>query len=51
VPKTLKDATKFPQHSREVTLRRTRRALAAKNWVSRAELDWLMERLRILLGW
>lgn len=51
IPKTLKDAEKNPENTRDVTLRRMRRALAAKNWVSRAEMDWLMERLRILLGW
>ncbi|MGF6859138.1 hypothetical protein OKW29_008049 [Paraburkholderia sp. CI3] len=51
VPKTLKDAAKFPQHSREITLRRMRRAIEGKGWVSVVEADWLIERLRVLLGW
>lgn len=51
VPKTLKDAAKYPQNSREVTLRRMRRAIANKGWTERVETDWLMERLRALLAW
>jgi hypothetical protein len=51
VPKTLKDAAKYPEHSREVTLARMRRAIERKNWTERVETDWLMERLRVLLGW
>jgi hypothetical protein len=51
MPKTLADAAKFPQHSREVTLKRMRRAIEGKNWTERVETDWLMERLRVLLGW
>jgi hypothetical protein len=51
VPKTLKDAAKFPSNSREVTLRRIRRAIEGKRWTERVETDWLMERLRVLLGW
>ncbi|NPT34260.1 hypothetical protein GNZ11_07020 [Paraburkholderia xenovorans] len=51
VPKTLKDAAKYPQNSREVTLRRMRRAIANKEWTERLETDWLMERLRTLLNW
>lgn len=51
VPKTLKDATQFPQNSHDVTLRRIRRAIEGKKWTERVETDWLMERLRILLGW
>jgi hypothetical protein len=47
----LKDAAKFPEHSCEVTLRRVRRGLEGKGWVSVVEADWLMARLRILLGW
>jgi hypothetical protein len=46
-----KDAAKFPQHSLEVTLRRVRRGIEGKGWVSVVEADWLMERLRVLLGW
>jgi len=51
VPKTLKDAAKFPMHSRDVTLRRMRRAIEGKHWTERIETDWLIERLRSLLGW
>jgi hypothetical protein len=51
VAKTLKDAAKFPQHSHDVTLRRMRRAIERKDWTERVETDWLMERLRVLLGW
>jgi hypothetical protein len=51
VPKTLKDAAKYPQNSREVTLRRMKRAIQSKGWTERVETDWLMERLRALLGW
>jgi hypothetical protein len=51
VPKTLKDAAKFPSNSRDVTLRRMRRAIANKEWTERVETDWLMQRLRVLLGW
>jgi hypothetical protein len=46
-----KDAAKFPQHTRDVTLRRVRRGLEGKRWVTVVEADWLMTRLRILLGW
>jgi hypothetical protein len=51
VPKTLKDASKFPEHSHDETLRRMRRAIEGKGWTERLETDWLMERLRGLLGW
>ena len=51
VPKTLKDAAKYPQNSREVTLRRMKKAIQSKGWTERVETDWLMSRLRILLGW
>jgi Protein of unknown function (DUF2442) len=51
VPKTLKDAAKFPQNSRDATLKRMRRAIEGKQWTERVETDWLMERLRVLLGW
>ena len=51
VPKTLKDAAKYPQNSREVTLRRMKKAIQSKGWMERVETDWLMSRLRILLGW
>ncbi len=51
VAKTLQDAAKHPQHSTEVTLNRMRRAIEGKKWTARVETDWLMERLRSLLGW
>jgi hypothetical protein len=51
VPKTLKDAAKFPMHSHDVTLKRMRRAIERKGWLSVVETDWLMERLRTLLSW
>ncbi|MFM0236013.1 hypothetical protein [Paraburkholderia sediminicola] len=42
---------KYPENSRDVTLRRMRRAIEGKQWTARLETDWLMARLRILLGW
>ncbi|WP_111932054.1 hypothetical protein [Paraburkholderia bryophila] len=51
VPKTIKDATKNPDHSHDETLRRVRRAIEAKGWTERPETDWLMRRLRVLLAW
>jgi hypothetical protein len=51
VPKALKDAAKHPQHSNDETLGRMRRAIEGKGWVSIIEADWLMARLRGLLGW
>jgi hypothetical protein len=51
VPKTIKDAAKNPEHSHDETLRRVRRAIEGKGWVSVLEADWLMARLRVLLGW
>jgi hypothetical protein len=51
VPKTLKDATKNPDHSHDETLQRIRRAIEGKQWTSVVETDWLMDRLRVLLGW
>lgn len=51
VEKTRKDAAKNPDHSHDVTLRRMRRAIEGKGWLSVVETDWLMERLCILLGW
>ncbi|MFM0653457.1 DUF2442 domain-containing protein [Paraburkholderia sediminicola] len=51
VAKTRQDAAKHPQHSHEVTLNRMQRAIEGKKWTARVETDWLMERLRSLLGW
>ncbi len=46
-----KDAAKHPQHSHEETLQRVRRDLERKRWVEVVEMDWLINRLRTLLGW
>jgi hypothetical protein len=46
-----KDASKYPENSREVTLERVRRGIEGKHWTSAAETDWLMTRLRSLLEW
>ncbi|WP_408532976.1 DUF2442 domain-containing protein [Paraburkholderia fungorum] len=51
VAKTLKDAAKYPENSRDVTLKRIRRAIEGKKWTVRLETDWLMQRLQTLLGW
>lgn len=51
VPKTLKDAARNPDHSHDETLRRIRRAIEGREWVSVIEADWLMARLRTLLAW
>lgn len=51
VAKAQKDSAKHPQHSREVTLQRIRRAIGSRGWVSVVEADWLVERLRALLNW
>ncbi|MGF6572564.1 hypothetical protein SAMN05443245_4613 [Paraburkholderia fungorum] len=51
IPKARKDATEYPEHSRDVTLERVRVAVARKNWVSSSELTWLISRLRVLLNW
>lgn len=46
-----KDASKYPDNSREVTLERLRRGIEGKQWTSVVETDWLMTRLRSLLEW
>lgn len=51
VPKTLNDAAKYPENSRDTTLQRMRRAIEKKQWTERLETDWLMARLCVLLGW
>jgi hypothetical protein len=51
MPKALRDAEKHPEHTKDETLLRMRGAVAAKGWVSPEELGWLIERLRVLLGW
>ncbi|USU18909.1 hypothetical protein [Paraburkholderia fungorum] len=51
VPKAVKDAARNPDHSHDETLRRIRRAIEGKGWLSVVETGWLMERLRDLLGW
>jgi inorganic pyrophosphatase len=51
VGKAQKDAARYPHLSREVTLKRIRRAIEVKGWVSVVEAEWLVERLRALLHW
>ncbi|MDR5813832.1 hypothetical protein QCE62_09565 [Caballeronia sp. LZ033] len=51
VHKALADAAKYPENSSDVTLQRMRNALQKKGWVTVVEMDWLIERLRALLGW
>ncbi|KVT83343.1 hypothetical protein [Burkholderia ubonensis] len=46
-----KDAAKYPHHSPDETLERLRRSVARKGWVSPAELDWLLQRMKALLQW
>lgn len=50
-PVAQKDAVKHPEHSVEQTLRRVRISVSQKGWVSEAELDWLLKRIRALLEW
>ena len=50
-PKAKMDAAVHPEHNNAVTLERVRAAVARKNWVSPAELTWLMSRVRALLSW
>lgn len=51
LPKARADAEKHPGHAQEETLGRVRRAVAGKAWVSPEKLQWLIERLRVLLAW
>ena len=51
IPKVRKDSAAHPEHSTEVTLERVRVAVARKDWVSPAELTWLISRIRVLLNW
>ncbi|PRY05927.1 hypothetical protein [Paraburkholderia sp. BL25I1N1] len=51
VPKAQADAAKYPGNTPDVTLQRVRNGLQRKGWVSVVEMDWLIERLRTLLGW
>ncbi|ALL70137.1 hypothetical protein K788_00008000 (plasmid) [Paraburkholderia caribensis MBA4] len=46
-----REASKYPENSRDVTLARVRRGLEDKRWTSAVETDWLMARLRSLLEW
>ncbi|MDD1790148.1 DUF6088 family protein [Burkholderia gladioli] len=46
-----KDAAKHPQHSHDETLQRVRQGMERKGWVEVVEMDWLIKRLRIMLGW
>ncbi|MDN7407976.1 hypothetical protein QZM42_05380 [Burkholderia vietnamiensis] len=51
VPKAQADAAKYPNNAHAVTLQRIRNAMARKGWVTVVEMDWLIERLRVLLEW
>ena len=51
LPVARKDATKHPEHSPEQTLRRVRISVSQKGWVSEAEMDWLLRRIKTLLEW
>lgn len=46
-----KDGAKHPEHSIEQTLVRVRVSVSQKGWVSEAELEWLLKRVRTLLDW
>ena len=46
-----KDAAKHPQRSRDETLQGVRPGMERKGWVEVVEMDWLIKRLRIMLGW
>ncbi|AZG13782.1 hypothetical protein [Cupriavidus pauculus] len=50
-PVAQKDGAKHPEHSIEQTLARLRVSVSQKGWVSEAELDWLMNRIRVILEW
>ncbi|WP_458762840.1 hypothetical protein [Cupriavidus basilensis] len=50
-PVARKDAIKHPEHSREQTLRRVRISVSQKGWVSEAEMNWLLRRIKTLLEW
>ena len=51
IAKTLSDADNHPENSRAMTLTRIRRGIERKQWTEPLETDWLMRRLRVLLGW
>ncbi|WP_322092619.1 DUF2442 domain-containing protein [Paraburkholderia bannensis] len=51
VPKALKDAARFPDNSPDATLRRVQQAIDDEEWTTAMETEWLIRRLRILLGW
>jgi hypothetical protein len=51
VPVAQKNTAKHPEHSVEQMLGRVRVSVAQKGWVSEAELDWLLKRIRTLLEW
>jgi hypothetical protein len=46
-----RDAVSNPELSRQQTLQRVKTAVQAKNWLPAGELDWLLRRLKALLGW
>lgn len=52
VKPALKDSEKRPENSHEKTLQRVKKTVADKGWVEGdAEMGWLIQRLRVLLGW
>jgi hypothetical protein len=46
-----KDAAKFPNNPRDMILQRVRDGIAGEDCCTVIELDWVMARLRVLLGW
>lgn len=51
LPVAQDDAAKHLHHLPDESLGRVRVSVARKGWVSPAELDWLLERMRTLLQW
>jgi hypothetical protein len=46
-----KEASKYPENSRDVILERVQRGIESKRWTSAVETNWLVARLRSLLEW
>lgn len=46
-----REASKYPENSREETLDRVRSGVEGKQWTYAVETNWLMARLRSLLKW
>lgn len=51
LPSVQDEAAKFPSQSTEDALGRVWLAIARTGWVSLAELDWLVLRMKTLLQW